>query len=134
MTDPARKPLTSLASSSLQAREPLGVQVRLLTGDAVLVHITGGIDRNSAVELQHQLLQTISVGNSRPPHLLLDLSGVTYLDLAGLDALLSFSERVGAASGSVELLAPSPSVVRLLHETELDGQSHMTNGQDEKLD
>lgn len=130
MTD-SRKPPTGVVAPPVQAGEPFGVQVHRLPGGVVLVHVSGGIDSNSAGDLQHRLLQTISVGHSRPPQLLLDLSGVTYLDLAGLDALLLFQERVGAASGTVELLAPSPSVVRLLHEAELDGQSHMKMHRDE---
>ena len=60
--------------------------------------------------------------------LLLDLSGVSFLDQSGLDALLHLQDRWAAGYGSVELLAPSPSVVRLLHEADLDGESQMQSG------
>jgi anti-anti-sigma factor len=99
---------------------------RLLTG-VVLVQVRGSVDAGAASGMEAELTHATLTGHPQPPCLLLDLSGVTFLDHAGLDALLHFQERISAASGTVELLAPSPSVVRLLHEAELDGESWMTS-------
>lgn len=129
MSESVGKPLTGLP---VQARDPLVVQIHQLPGDGVLVHVSGGLDGSTAVDLERRLLAAIRPGNSPAPQILLDLSRVTYLDHAGLDALLLLQDRVRVASGSIELLAPSPSVVRLLHEAELDGQSHMTIGLDDR--
>lgn len=130
MTESGWKPPTSLAAPGVQSRDPLVVQVHVLAGDVLLVHVSGGIDGSAAPELHRRFDEVAALGRSQP-HVLLDLSKVTFLDHAGLDALLLLQERVRAVSGSIELLAPSPAVVRLLHEAEIDGQSHMTSSQDE---
>ena len=57
--------------------------------------------------------------------ILLNLAGVTFLDRAGLETLLRVQEAVADVDGVLELLALSPSIVRLLHEAELDGESWM---------
>lgn len=132
MSERAWKPPTGTTVPSMQRHDPLVVQARHMASGMVLVNVSGGIDASAAFELHRQLLEAIRSGLTQPPQVLLDLSGVTYLDHAGLDALLSLQDRVRAVSGSVELLAPSPSVVRLLHEAELDGQSHMTIAHDDE--
>ena len=58
---------------------------------------------------------------------------MTFLDRAGLEALLRVQQAVADVDGAMELLALSPSIVRLLHEAELDGESWMqpdTDGTD----
>lgn len=132
MSESAWKPPTSLAAHRVQSRDPLAVQVDPLAGGVLLVHVSGAIDGTAAQELQRRFGDVAALGGPQP-HVLLDLSKVTFLDHAGLDAVLLLQERVRAVSGTIELLAPSPAVVRLLHETEIDGHSHMTMGQDEQL-
>jgi anti-anti-sigma factor len=125
MADLAQPP-SRRGATSLPDRPAIGIEVqRLLTG-VVLVHVRGSIDAGAAPGMESELISATLTGRTQPPCLLLDLSGVTFLDHAGLDALLHFQDRIAAASGTVELLAPSPSVVRLLHEADLDGESWMT--------
>ena len=54
---------------------------------------------------------------------MLDLSEVTFLDDTGLETLLETQTRLSNGFGTVELVDPSPGVVRLLHEAHLDGAS-----------
>jgi len=125
MADSARPPLRrGVASAPDRSGVHIDVQ-RLLTG-IILVQVSGSVDAGAAPGMERELIMVTLAGRAQPPCLLLDLSGVTFLDHAGLDALLHFQDRIVAASGTVELLAPSPSVVRLLHEAELDGESWMT--------
>ena len=128
MAEQVRKPPTRLAPTATPAPapEPLEVEVHRLPTGVILVEVHGPIDAMTSAELQRRLVEATRTGQSAPPRLLLELSGVTFLDLTGLDALLHLQDRLGAASGTVELLAPSPSVVRLLHEAELDGESWMS--------
>jgi len=132
MAEQVRKPPTRLAATAtpIPARETLDVEVHLLPTGVILVEVRGSIDAVTTPELQRRLGEATRTGQQAPPRLLLELSGVTFLDLTGLDALLHLQDRLGAASGTVELLAPSPSVVRLLHEAELDGESWMTSAHD----
>lgn len=120
------QPPTRLVASPLPAHDPLTVRVHRLLGGVILVEVAGAIDYFTAPDLGRQLFDTNRIGQSKPARLLLDLSGVTFLDHAGLDALLHLQDRWGAASGTLELLAPSSSVVRLLHEADLDGASWMS--------
>jgi len=113
-------------ASAAAFHDPLNIDIhRLLTG-VLLVEVRGAVDHVTGAELERRLGTVPSAGLADPPRLLLDLSGVTYLDLAGLDAVLHLQERWASAAGTVELVAPSPSVVRLLHEADLDGASWMT--------
>jgi len=62
----------------------------------------------------------------QPARLLLDLSGTTFLDRAGLDVLLHSHSVLAGESCTLELIEQSPAVVRLLHEAHLDGESWMS--------
>lgn len=109
------------------ARDPLVVEIDRIAPGLVLIKVGGAIDAGTALQLRRQLLP-VTLPSQNFTRLLLDLSGVSYLDQRGLDELLSLQDRWGNDVGSVELLAPSPSVVRLLHEADLDGESIMQPG------
>jgi anti-anti-sigma factor len=126
MAEVERQPPTRLVATPLPAHDPLTVQVHRLLGGALLVEVSGAIDLFTAPDLDRQLFEATHIGQLTPARMMLDLSGVTFLDHAGLDALLHLQDRWGAASGTLELLAPSSSVVRLLHEADLDGASWMS--------
>ena len=126
MAEPSWKSSSRHSAASSPGHEPLTVEVHRLLGGAVLVEIRGAIDLFTASELERQLLEATLNAQSMPPRLLLDLSGVSFLDHAGLDTLLHLQDRWGATAGVLELLAPSSSVVRLLHEADLDGESWMS--------
>ena len=59
----------------------------------------------------------------RPPHLLLDLSKITYLDQTGLETLLRTQTRLSNGFDVLEVVDLTPEVIRLLHEAHLDGAS-----------
>ena len=140
MAEPARKPLTGLAAPAIDtpespsARPTVEVTVQMLPNDVVLLNIIGVVDARATAELERQFTLAARMSPVQPPQLLLDLSGVTYLDHAGLDALLGLEDRLRTVAGTVELLAPSPSVVRLLHEADLDGQAHGAPSLESHLD
>ena len=126
MAEHERRPPTRLVPAPPQARGPLTVRVHRLLGGVILVEVGGAIDFSTAPDLDRQSFETTRVGQSKPARMLLDLSGVTFLDHAGLDALLHLQDLWGVAAGALELVGPSASVVRLLHEADLDGASWMS--------
>ncbi|MET0863939.1 MAG: STAS domain-containing protein [Nakamurella sp.] len=107
-----------------QARDPLVIAVDRLEPGVVLIKVEGAVDILTTPELRRHL-HNVTAQFQTSTRLLLDLSGVSFLDKSGLDALLQLQDRWGTGAGSVELLTPSPSVVRLLHEADLDGESQM---------
>jgi len=110
------------------ARQPLEVTVDQLAHGLVLVKVRGAIDSSTAPDLRRKLLG-LAAPHGTFTRVLLDLSEVSFLDHSGLDALLQLQDRWSAGDGSLELLTPSSSVVRLLHEADLDGESQMHTGQ-----
>jgi anti-sigma B factor antagonist len=54
------------------------------------------------------------------PRLLIDLSGVPFLDSAGLGALIGGVRRTREAGGDVAVFGARPAVARLLHTTGFD--------------
>lgn len=79
-------------------------------GGAV-VWASGDVDTNVAGTLQDMML---SVMRRQGPSLLLDLSGVSFMDCAGLRALLLTQRRAGMRGRSVSLIAESPAVRRII--------------------
>jgi anti-sigma B factor antagonist len=114
---------TSIAAGPI--RDLMQVHVDHVRAGLTVVKVRGCIDNVTAPDLQESLVAAARTNESFRPRILLDLSGVTFLDQVGLDALLHLPDGWNDAVGTIELLAPSPSVVRLLHEANLDGASWM---------
>ena len=76
-----------------------------------VVWASGDVDTNAAETFQDMMQ---SVMRRHGPSLLLDLSGVSFMDCAGLRALLLTQRRAGMRGGSVSLIAESPAVRRII--------------------
>jgi anti-anti-sigma factor len=76
-----------------------------------VVWASGDVDTNAAGTFQDMML---SVMRGQGPALLLDLSGVAFMDCAGLRALLLTQRRAAMRGGSVSLIAESPAVRRII--------------------
>jgi anti-sigma B factor antagonist len=82
-----------------------------------LVAISGEIDIASGPMLRDQLLCVIRRNGAR---LALDLSGVTFIDCAGINVLLAARRRALLEGGSMRVLQASPRVRRVVALTRLD--------------
>jgi anti-anti-sigma factor len=85
--------------------------------DRAVVSVGGEVDLETASQLgDHALaaLQDVS------PHLVLDLTGVTFMDSTGLKVLLSIQRRADLAGGSFALAGAGNSVRKVLSLTGLD--------------
>jgi anti-anti-sigma factor len=76
-----------------------------------IVRVGGDVDVSVAGPLQDLLLRAM---RTHSPSLLLDLSGVSFMDCAGVRALLLIRRRAELRSGSVRLIAASPAVRRII--------------------
>jgi anti-sigma B factor antagonist len=81
------------------------------------VVLDGEIDIATAPAIRRLLLAAISGGSV---HLAVDMSGVTFLDAAGIGVLVAAANRAREAGGGLSLLAPSRQVRRLLDILPLD--------------
>ncbi|MBM7789844.1 STAS domain-containing protein [Tenggerimyces flavus] len=89
----------------------------LARADAVVMRASGEFDLSNCENLRDQLLATMS---EPLPLLVLDLSGVRFIDSAALNTLLIVGRHAEAVRTTLRLAAPSPIVAKLLHLTSLD--------------
>jgi anti-sigma B factor antagonist len=97
-----------------------GSQIAALHGDTqpeLVVKISGEIDIESAPQLRDRLLGIIRWHGAR---LALDLTGVTFIDCAGINMLLATRRRTQLEGGSLRVLRASPRVRRVITLTRLD--------------
>ncbi len=82
-----------------------------------IVSVDGEIHLRSAPEFSGALSATIDSGRT---HLVLDLSGVMFIDSTGLSVLLNALRRVTRAGGRMAIVCSNPTVLRLFEITRLD--------------
>jgi anti-sigma B factor antagonist len=85
--------------------------------DCVVVSVSGEIDLDTAPTLREELLRVLSDG---PPHLVLDIAKVGFLDSSGLGVLVGTLRRARMLGGSVRIAAPNRQVLEILQMTGLD--------------
>ena len=93
--------------------------IRILDqGGVPVAHLEGEIDIANATELREKLFTALS---NQPPGLIVDLSGVTYLDSRGVHVLLELAERMKIRHQQLRLVVPDTAQIkRVLQLTHLD--------------
>lgn len=90
----------------------MGLTVRVRPGDqGTVVQVGGDLDFEDGDSFQAILLHVMGAYS---PRLLLDLAGVSFMDCAGLRALLVTRRRAEMRKGSVRLVAASATVRRVI--------------------
>ena len=87
------------------------LRVSIRPGPLPVIEVHGEIDVWSGRQLRDQLLWVMSRHGAR---LALDLGGVTFIDCAGIGALLATRRRAELDGGSVRIVRVSPRVRRIL--------------------
>ena len=85
-----------------------------LPGVAV-VRLPDEVDLQTAPAVRDELL----VALSRCPHLVVDATGVTFMDSTGINALVRAKDRADRLEGSVHVVATGRAVLRVLSVTQL---------------
>jgi anti-sigma B factor antagonist len=106
-------PYTRPASQPPAPDSPGTAELRVTTfaGPSLVVEIRGEIDACSAPDLRDELLRVI---RRYGPRLALDLTGVTFIDCAGINVLLATRRRAGLEDGAVNVIAASRQVRRVI--------------------
>lgn len=86
-------------------------------GDRAVVTVGGEVDLETASQLGDHALDAL---RDVSPHLVLDLTGVTFMDSTGLKVLLTISRRAELAGGSFVVVGPTRAVAKILSLTGLD--------------
>jgi anti-sigma B factor antagonist len=83
----------------------------------VVLALYGDVDLHSAGELDDRLAAVIARGASS---LVVDLTGVTFVDSQGIGALLRGTRRFDAGAGQLRLVVPGGHIRRVFEITSLD--------------
>lgn len=86
-------------------------------GDVSVVAFSGRLDMVSAPRLRAQLAELAAAGRAR---LVVELSGVPFIDSSGLGALISGLKSARQAGGDLRLAGPGEQAVSVLRLTTLD--------------
>ena len=83
-----------------------------------VVELRGELDVSTAADLRERLLATL--GEDRTSSIILDLSGLSFMDSTGISVLVAAERRAHQLGGTLFLVAPQKAVARVLHVTSLD--------------
>jgi anti-sigma B factor antagonist len=84
----------------------------------VVLHVSGDMDADSAYRVPEEVAALFE--QERPPEIVVDLSGVSFLDSVGLGMLVRAQEEALANDAAFRLRAPSEPVSRVLSITAMD--------------
>ena len=84
-----------------------------------IVSVTGEVDLSSAPRLAEVIWRAKEQAGSDPPHVVVDLSRVEFMDTAGLAVLLEELNSSRQLDGRKRLVAPEGALTRLLEATGL---------------
>ncbi len=96
-------------------------------GGAHVINVRGEIHMSTAPGLQRGLTEAIERGHRA---IVLDLSGVEFIDSTGLSVLLNGLRQVTAQQGRMALVCANPTVLRLFEITSLDQTFDIFSGRD----
>jgi anti-sigma B factor antagonist len=88
-----------------------------LDPDTRVISVTGEIHVTTAPEFSQRLNDAIAAGTKG---VVIDMSGVEFIDSTGLSVLLNGLRRVTRADGQLSLVVSNPTVLRLFEITRLD--------------
>jgi anti-sigma B factor antagonist len=93
------------------------VQERVVDDRATVVAVEGEIHVSTAPDFSAMLSATVDGGRTS---LVLDLTGVMFIDSTGLSVLLNALRQVTHAGGQMAVVCSNPTVLRLFEITRLD--------------
>jgi anti-anti-sigma factor len=96
--------------------------------DRAVVSVRGEVDLETATAMGDHALAAL---RDVSPHLVLDLTQVTFMDSTGLKVLLSIQRRADLAGGSLVLAGPTRPVRKILALTGLDQTLRVVDSVDE---
>jgi anti-sigma B factor antagonist len=91
---------------------------RTTAGSVPIVAVSGEVDIYSAPALKDKITELLESGQST---LIVDLSGVAFLDSTGLGALVEARAATAEAGGSLPLVCSQERILKLFTITGLDG-------------
>jgi anti-sigma B factor antagonist len=114
----------------MPAEGGFGIDAERLAGDVVVLSLHGDLDLHVAPALRKAIASAIDRGTSS---LVLDLSGVTFVDSTALGAMLGAMKRLQSRQGRLRIVVPQTNVRRAFEITLLDHVLAIDAGRDAAL-
>ena len=108
----------------------LATQIKEISGYKIL-HLEGEIDVYTAPAFKAAITELL---DQDIPHLIVDMSNVSYMDSSGFGVLISATKRLAPKEGTVNLVKCSTSIERVLGITKLDTIFYCRKNMQEALD
>lgn len=99
-------------------------------GSSVIVDVEGEIDLNCSLDFQQGLLRVL---DGRPDRLVINLSGVKYMDSSGVASLVKLLSRTRKSGASLILVALTDRVRSVFEITRLDSVFDIRKTEEEAL-
>ncbi len=96
----------------MERRVTLNVGVEQLDNGRILVTLEGDLDIATVDRFRSELLHVLASGDR--PHVVVDLAGLDFMGVCGLDALVACQQFAVDRSGRLALTNAPPLVVRLI--------------------
>jgi anti-sigma B factor antagonist len=93
------------------------VRTEQLSADAYLIALTGEVDLYTAPEFKQELLDAIAKGAK---HVVVDLSGTTFIDSTTLGVLVGGVKRLRTNDGQLSLICSDRNITKIFEITGLD--------------
>src|SRR5579863_8371654 len=113
---PGRRRIMARGARRLAMSEALTIEVRRVRGYMV-VAVAGEVDIATVTRLRERLFELAASGRT----LVVDLDQVSFIDSAGLAALVGAARRAGAHGASLQVVCARPRTRQLFRLTGLDG-------------
>jgi anti-sigma B factor antagonist len=84
--------------------------------DTPILDLTGEVDSYNAPKLREQMIGLIDAGN---PNLIVNLSGVEYIDSMGLGTLVGGLKRASEKGGGIRIICPHEQIYKVFSITGL---------------
>ena len=111
-------PMTATDAAQGPAQVPAGVSLSVVSTPAVTIaRLVGDLDIGTTRALRQDLLSMLG---SAARLLVIDLSGMSFCDVAGLAMLIGVQRRASGRGITVRLAAPRPQMAKLLRASGLD--------------
>lgn len=99
-----------------RVENPFGVRI-VSDGDGLIVHVSGEIDLRNSPTFRTELLTLV---DRKPRRVILDMSGVVYVDSSGVGTIVEFKRRLDRSGGAAVLAGLQPRVKSVFEITKLD--------------
>jgi anti-sigma B factor antagonist len=95
-----------------------GIKDRVIGADTHVISVSGEVDLFTAPEFKQRVMAPIAAGVE---HVIVDLTGTTFVDSSGLGVLIGAHRRLKSRGGRLVVACDSEAIVKTFRITGLDG-------------